>query len=59
MIYKERRSVYLAFEFERDAQRRDNFIQQSIIYCDFNLEDFSLPEAVHNTSWQREARRRI
>jgi hypothetical protein len=53
------RRVYLAFEFERDAQRRTNFIQQSLLFCDFFLEDLSLPSSLHDSHWQREAQRRI
>ena len=55
----DKRRVYLAFEFENDAQRRVNLIKQSLLYCDFVLEDFSLPSAVHGVHWQREAQRRI
>ena len=51
--------VYLAFEVPRDAGRRSGFISQAKQYCDFRIEDLSLPQAVHNGSWQREAGQRI
>ena len=53
------RSVYLAFEFERDAQHRKAFINQATQLCDFTLNDRSIPAAVHSKRWQREASRRI
>ena len=59
MDSREIRRVYLAFEFERDAQRRTLFIQQASVHCEYLLEDLSLPSAIHNSHWQREARNRI
>jgi len=59
MNNREIRRVYLAFEFERDAQRRTTFIKQSESQCRFLLEDLSLPSAVHDLHWQREAQYRI
>jgi hypothetical protein len=56
---KDVRRTYLAFEFEKDAQRRTTFIQQSLLYCDYVLEDLSLPSALHDSRWQRESRDRI
>lgn len=56
---KDTRRVYLAFEFERDAQRRATFIKQSELYRNFLLKDLSLPSAAHDLHWQREAQERI
>lgn len=56
---KDVRRIYLAFEFEKDAQRRTWFIQQSLLYCEYALEDLSLPAAIHDSRWQRESRERI
>ena len=53
------RSVYLAFEFDRDAHRREAFIAQAARDCDFTLIDRSIPDAVHNEHWRREASQRI
>ncbi len=53
------RSVYLAFEFERDAHRRKAFIHQAKTLCDFELLDKSLPAAEHNSVWQRRVLPRI
>ena len=53
------RSVYLAFEFDRDAHRRDAFIAQAARHCDFVLNDRSMPEAAHSERWRREASERI
>ena len=53
------RSVYLAFEFDRDAHRREAFIAQAAQRCDFALDDRSIPAAEHNERWRREASRRI
>lgn len=51
--------VYFAFEFERDGGRRGTIMGQSHRECAFNVEDKSLPHAVHNERWRREASRRI
>ena len=59
MRQREVRRVYLAFEFEKDSQRRATFISQAQRHCDFRVEDLSLPSAVHDSSWQREALERI
>ena len=56
---REVRSVYLSFEFHRDAQRRSTFLGQARQLCDFALKDCSLPEAVHSSRWRREASQRI
>ena len=53
------RSVYLAFEFDRDAQRRQAFINQATQLCDFTLNDRSIPAAAHSERWRREASERI
>ena len=53
------RRVYFAFEFERDAQRRRTFLTQAALHCRYRIDDRSLPAAVHDASWQREARRRM
>lgn len=53
------RSVYLAFEFDRDAHRREAFIAQAARDCDFTLIDRSIPAAVHDERWRREASQRI
>ncbi len=58
-IQSEIRRVFLDFEFEKDAQRRDTFLSQAEQHCDFRLIDMSLPAAVHDTRWQLEAQRRI
>lgn len=56
---KQTRRVYLAFEFEKDAHRRAAFVSQAQHYCEFHLEDLSLPSALHDSHWQREAFERI
>ena len=56
---KQRRSVFLSFEFERDAGRRGAFIGQAKVNCEFAIIDKSLPSAQHDERWQREARGRI
>lgn len=53
------RSVYLAFEFDRDAHRRQAFINQAAKRCDFTLNDLSMPAAAHSERWRREASPRI
>lgn len=53
------RRIYLAFEFERDAQRRLQFMSQAQRLCNFLIDDRSLPSAVHDTRWQKEALGRI
>lgn len=52
---KERRSVYLAFEFDKDRHRRDAFMAQAERYCDFDLQDCSLPEEQKVNEWRRQA----
>jgi hypothetical protein len=49
----------MAFEFEKDAKRRDNFITQARTLCQFRIEDLSLSSAVHDSRWQQEAKKRI
>ena len=56
---REGRSVYLAFEFDRDAHRRQAFINQAGRRCDFILDDRSMPAAAHSERWRREASQRI
>ena len=56
---EQRRSVFLSFEFERDAGRRGAFIGQSKVHCEFAIIDKSLPSAQHDARWTREARGRI
>ena len=53
------RSVYFAFEFERDSPRRGTFLSQAERHSRYCIDDRSLPAAVHDASWQREARRRM
>ena len=56
---KASRSVFLSFEFEKDAGRRGTFIGQSREHCEFNLEDKSLPAARHDDKWRRDAKERM
>ena len=56
---KETRSVYLAFEFERDASRRTGFIADACKRSEFALVDRSLPAAQHSARWRQEALARI
>ena len=56
---KQRRSVFLSFEFERDAGRRRDFVGQAIRDCEFAIVDKSLPSVQHDDRWRREARERI
>ena len=58
-IRKQRRSVFLSFEFERDAGRRAAFVGQARVDCEFAIVDKSLPSAQHDERWRREARERI
>lgn len=57
--HRQTRRIYLAFEFEKDAPRRATFISQSRLYCQYYIKDLSLPSAVHDSRWQREALKRI
>jgi hypothetical protein len=59
MTNKRTKRVYLAFEFGKDAIRRDLFIQQAGMYCEYLIEDKSIPAAIHDKRWQKEARQRI
>ena len=56
---KQRRSVFLSFEFEKDAERRKAFVGQASVDCEFAIVDKSLPRAQHDERWRREARERI
>ncbi len=56
---KKRRSVFLSFEFEKDAGRRGAFIGQGEKHCEFAIIDKSLPSAQHDETWRKEARVRI
>ena len=56
---KESRSVFLAFEFQKDASRRGAFIGQAKKQCEFTLIDKSLPDAEHGNKWRQEVKRRM
>ena len=56
---KELRSVFLSFEFEKDAGRRGTFVHQAGQHCKFALNDKSLPAAEHDEEWRREAKERM
>ena len=56
---KKRRSVFLSFEFERDASRRGTFIGQARDHCEFAIIDKSLPSAQHDQRWTQKAREGI
>lgn len=56
---KPSRSVFLSFEFEKDAGRRDAFISQGKQNCGFVLQDKSLPAAVHDDKWRREVKEKM
>lgn len=53
------RSVFLSFEFEKDAGRRSDFIGQARKHCEFILKDESLPAARHDDKWRREVKERV
>ena len=53
------RSVYFAFEFEKDSSRRHTFLSQAELHSHYRIDDRSLPAAIHDASWQREAGRRM
>lgn len=59
MNQKETRGIYFAFEFYKDAFKRGCFLEQAVKYSDYRIIDWSLPAAVHDGSWQREALKRI
>lgn len=56
---KESRSVFLSFEFHKDANRRSAFIGQAWRHCEFVLTDKSLPDAEHDNKWRQEAKKRM
>ena len=56
---KERRPVFLSFEFEKDAARRGAFIGQAKELCEFAIVDQSLPSAQHDDKWRQLAKQRI
>ena len=56
---KQSRSVFLSFEFQKDAGRRGTFMGQAEVDCEFALIDKSLPSAQHDEQWRREAKARI
>ena len=56
---KASRSVFLSFEFEKDAGRRSAFIGQSKEHCQFTLKDKSLPAAEHDDRWRRAVKERM
>ena len=56
---KRNRAVFLSFEFDQDHGRRTRFIADAKKHCHFTLIDMSLPSAVHDVRWQREAKERI
>ena len=53
------RSVFLSFEFERDAGKRKDFLHQAGLHSDFALRDKSLPAAEHDDKWRKEVKERM
>ena len=53
------RTVFLSFEFEKDADRRGTFIGLARKYCEFSIIDNSLPSAQHDEKWRKTAKERI
>lgn len=56
---KESRSIFLSFEFHKDASRRGAFIGQAKNQCEFTLIDMSLPDAEHGSKWRQEVKKKI
>ena len=56
---KQNRSVFLSFEFEKDAGRQRAFLSEAKEHCEFAIIDKSLPSAEHDDTWRREAKARI
>ncbi len=56
---KASRSVFLSFEFEKDAGRRSAFMGQAKKHCEFALKDKSLPAAEHDDKWRRDVKERM
>ena len=56
---KASRSVFLSFEFEKDAGKRKAFLHQACLHSDFVLQDKSLPAAEHDDKWRKEAKERM
>ncbi len=56
---KASRSVFLSFEFEKDAGRRGAFMGQAKKHCKFALKDKSLPAAEHDDKWRRDVKERM
>lgn len=50
------RSVFLSFEFEKDADRRGTFIGLARKHCEFEIVDNSLPSAQHDKEWRQKAK---
>ena len=55
---KQNRSVFLSFEFEKDAGRQRAFLSEAKEHCEFAIIDKSLPSAEHDDTWRREAKAR-
>ena len=56
---QKRRTVFLSFEFEKDAGRRGTFIGLARKHCEFAIIDKSLPSAQHDEKWRQTAKERI
>ena len=56
---KQRRSVYLAFEYHKDRHRQKMFLNQAKEHCEFEIVDNSLPAAEHSNIWRKKAGKRI
>lgn len=55
---KERRPVFLSFEFEKDAGRCGTFICLAREHYEFEVIDNSLPRAQHDEEWRQTAKER-
>ena len=53
------RSVFLSFEFEKDAGRRGAFFHQAGLHCEYVLQDKSLPAAQHDEGWRKQVKNRM
>ena len=56
---KASRSVFLSYEFDKDAGRRGTFTGQARQHCEFVLNDKSLLATKHDDKWRRDVKERM
>lgn len=51
--------IYFSYDYTKDRWRHTSFLKQAQEHSEFRIRDVSLPQAIHDQRWQKEALQRI